>query len=172
MRKIRTELTSAANPPLFAEEDRPRANIRAHLPLLYTWDTYHSMACPTVPCPHPGPNRQNPGRRSGECTLNSCTTWPAPVVPLSNLHRGDMWSRTISTATPHSVLYLDWVFCPHSVFLQQARTQHSLPNLQSKLPSILVFWVMCLSLIQDCAYAKIYPFIYTALCKDLEKKKG
>ena len=29
----------------FAEEDWPRANFLAHLPLLYTWDTYHSMAC-------------------------------------------------------------------------------------------------------------------------------
>ena len=38
LRKISPELTSATNPPLFAEEDWPRANIRAHLPLLYMWD--------------------------------------------------------------------------------------------------------------------------------------
>ena len=44
LRTISPELTSAANPPLFAEEDWPGANIRAHLPLLYTWDAYHSMA--------------------------------------------------------------------------------------------------------------------------------
>ena len=44
LRKISPELTSAANPPLFAEEDWPWANIHAHFPLLYTWDTYHSMA--------------------------------------------------------------------------------------------------------------------------------
>ena len=35
LRKISPELTFAANPPLFAEEDWPWANIRAHLPLLY-----------------------------------------------------------------------------------------------------------------------------------------
>ena len=35
LRKISPELTSTANPPLFAEEDQPLANIRAHLPLLY-----------------------------------------------------------------------------------------------------------------------------------------
>ena len=44
LRKISPELTSVANTPLFAEEDWPWANICAHLPLLYLWDTYHSMA--------------------------------------------------------------------------------------------------------------------------------
>ena len=44
LRKISPELTSAANPPLFAEEDWPRPNIRAHLPLLSMWDACHSMA--------------------------------------------------------------------------------------------------------------------------------
>ena len=43
-RKIRPELTSAANLPLFAEEDWTWANIRAHLPLFYMWDACHSMA--------------------------------------------------------------------------------------------------------------------------------
>ena len=37
LRKMSPELT-AANPPLFAEEDWPWANICAHLPLLYMWD--------------------------------------------------------------------------------------------------------------------------------------
>ena len=36
LRKISPELTTA-NPPLFAEEDWPWANIHAHLPLLYVW---------------------------------------------------------------------------------------------------------------------------------------
>ena len=45
LRKISPELTSAANLPLFTEEDWPWANIHAHLPLLYIWDAYHSMAC-------------------------------------------------------------------------------------------------------------------------------
>ena len=44
LRKISPELITA-NPPLFAEEDWPWANIYAHLPLLYTWDAYHSMSC-------------------------------------------------------------------------------------------------------------------------------
>ena len=43
LRTISPELTTA-NPPLFAEEDWPGANIHAHLHLLYTWDAYHSMA--------------------------------------------------------------------------------------------------------------------------------
>ena len=42
LRKISPELTPVANPPLFAEEDWPRANICVHLPLLYMWDAYHS----------------------------------------------------------------------------------------------------------------------------------
>ena len=54
LRKISPELTSAANPPLLAEEDWPWANIHAHLPLLYMWDACHSMACQVVPCPHLG----------------------------------------------------------------------------------------------------------------------
>ena len=33
--RLAPELTSAANPPLFDEEDWPWANIRAHLPLFY-----------------------------------------------------------------------------------------------------------------------------------------
>ena len=45
LREIRPELTSTVNPPLFAEEDWPWANIHTHLPLLYMWDTCHRMAC-------------------------------------------------------------------------------------------------------------------------------
>ena len=48
LRKISPEITSTNNTPLFAEEDCAWANIRAHLPLLYTWDTYHSMAWQVV----------------------------------------------------------------------------------------------------------------------------
>ena len=59
LRKISSELTSAANPPLFAEEDWPRANIRARLPLLYMWDACHSMACQVV-------RRSTPRIRSGK----------------------------------------------------------------------------------------------------------
>ena len=59
-RKINPELTSAANSPLIAEEDWPWANICAHLPLPYMWDTCHSMACWVVPCLHPGSERANP----------------------------------------------------------------------------------------------------------------
>ena len=61
LRKISPELTCTANPPLFAEEDWPWANIRAHLPLLYMWDAYRSMACQAVPCPHQGSEPANPG---------------------------------------------------------------------------------------------------------------
>ena len=61
-RKISPELTSATNLPLFAEEDWPCAHIHAHLPLLYMWYAYHSMACHAVPCPHPGSELVNPGQ--------------------------------------------------------------------------------------------------------------
>ena len=44
LRKINPEVTSTANPPLFAEEDWPLANMCACLPLLYMWSTCHSMA--------------------------------------------------------------------------------------------------------------------------------
>ena len=64
LRKINPELTSAANPPLFAEEDWPWANIRARLPLLYMWDACHSMACQVVPCLHWDPNLWTLGSRS------------------------------------------------------------------------------------------------------------
>ena len=77
-RKISPELTSTTNPPLFAEEDWPWANISAHLPLLYMWDACHSMACQAVPCPHWDPNQWTPGSRSGTWELNRCTTGPAP----------------------------------------------------------------------------------------------
>ena len=60
LRKISPELRSA-NTPLFAEEDWPWANIRAHLPLFYMWDTCHSMAFWVVPCPHLGSEKANPG---------------------------------------------------------------------------------------------------------------
>ena len=43
LRKISSELTTATPPP-FSEEDWPWVNIHAHLPPLYTWDAYHSMA--------------------------------------------------------------------------------------------------------------------------------
>ena len=79
LRKISLELT-AANPPVFAEEDWPWANIHAHLPLLYTWDTCHSMACQAVPRPHPGSEPANPGCWSRTCELNCCATGPAPVL--------------------------------------------------------------------------------------------
>ena len=48
LRKISPELISAANPPVFAEEDWPWANVHAHLPLLYMWDACHSMAWQAV----------------------------------------------------------------------------------------------------------------------------
>ena len=66
LRKISPKLTTA-NPPLFAEEDWPWANICAHLPLLYMWDAYHSMAfakrCQV--CTQ-DPNRRTPGHQEVE----------------------------------------------------------------------------------------------------------
>ena len=65
-RKISPELTTAPNPPLFAEEDWSWANIHAHLPLLCVWDASQSMACqavhrsaPRIQTSDPGPPKQN-----------------------------------------------------------------------------------------------------------------
>ena len=75
-----------ASPPLFAEEAWPWANIHAHLPLLYTWDTYHSVACQAVPCLHPGSEPVNPGPpRSRTWELNPCATVPAPTYFLKHI---------------------------------------------------------------------------------------
>ena len=79
MRKISPELTSVANPPLFAEEDWPWAHIHAHLPLLYMWDTYNSVACQAVPCPHPGYELANPAteaERASSKTPAAPPGWP------------------------------------------------------------------------------------------------
>ena len=66
LRKISPELTTT-NPPFFAEEDWPWANVHAHLPLLYAWDTYHSMAfakwCHIRTW---DPNQRTPGCQEGE----------------------------------------------------------------------------------------------------------
>ena len=87
LRKISPELTSAANPPLFAEEDCPWANIHVHLPLLYTWDAYHSM--PFAKQCHVciwDLNQQTPGPpRSRTCKLNHCATGLAPQISLLNI---------------------------------------------------------------------------------------
>ena len=71
-KKFSPELT-AANSPLFAEEDWPWAHIHAHLPPLYVRDAYHSMACQAVPRQHAGSKLVNPGHRSGMCALNCCS---------------------------------------------------------------------------------------------------
>ena len=92
LRKISLELTTA-NPPLFAEEAWPRANIHAHLPLLYTWDAYHSMACHTVPCLRLGSEPVNlRPLRSGTCALNRCATGLAPTRTM--FKEGNMRSES------------------------------------------------------------------------------
>ena len=80
LRKISPELTSAANPPFFAEEDWPWANIRAHLPPLYMWDTYHSMACQVIAMSAPGIRTGEP--RAAEAGCLHLTTVP-PGQPHS-----------------------------------------------------------------------------------------
>ena len=57
--KIYSELTFATNPPLFAEEAWPWANMHVHLPLLYMWDACHSTAWHAV-------HRSAPGIPTGE----------------------------------------------------------------------------------------------------------
>ena len=84
LRKIGPELTSAANTPLFVEEDWPWANICAHLSLLSLWDACHSVAWWAVPCPHPGSELVNPG--PPKRAFNRCATGLAPNL-TSNMPR-------------------------------------------------------------------------------------
>ena len=97
-RKISPELNTA-NPPLFAEEDWPWANICVHLPLLYIWDAYHSMACQAVPCWHQDPNRRTLGHRGGMCELNCCATGPTPEIVYTFTKRANFtileWQKSI-----------------------------------------------------------------------------
>ena len=65
-RKISPQLTTAS-PPLFAEEAWLWANVHAHLPLVYTWDTYHSMAAKQCHVRTRDPNQWTLGRREAEC---------------------------------------------------------------------------------------------------------
>ena len=78
-KKISPELTSAANPPLFAEEDWPWASICAHLPLLYMWTAYHSMACQAVH--RSTPRIQSSETRATEVERENLTAAP-PASPF------------------------------------------------------------------------------------------
>ena len=119
-RKISPELTTA-NPPLFSEKDWPWTNIHAHLPLLYTWDAYHSMAfCQAVPCLHPGSESSNPRPlRSRTCELNCCTTRPAPWLLFLKLQLSSTYylslaflmSITLSTFSPTRCNLLIYYAC-------------------------------------------------------------
>ena len=84
LRKISPELTTA-NPPLFAEEDWPWAKIHDHLPLLYAWDTYHSMVCQAVPSPHLRSEWANPQLpRSERAHLTAAPPgWPLKIYLLN-----------------------------------------------------------------------------------------
>ena len=73
MRKISPELTTA-NPSLFAEEGWPWANICAHLPLLYMWDTTSACLVKWCHVHTQDPNRRTPGCRRGTCELNRWAT--------------------------------------------------------------------------------------------------
>ena len=60
VRKLSPELRSDVNPPPFAKEDWPWANICAHFPLLFIWDSataWPDKRCVTV---HPGSEPVNP----------------------------------------------------------------------------------------------------------------
>ena len=76
LRKISPELTSTANPPLFAEEDWAWADICAHLPLLYVWDACHSMACQGV-------RRSAPGIQTGKARTTKAERENLTAAPLS-----------------------------------------------------------------------------------------
>ena len=99
LRKISPELT-AANPPLFAEEDWPWANIHDHLPLLYMWDACHSMACQAVHVCTRDPNQPTPGHQSGMCVLNH---WAMGLAPFCLLSRAALRLKFLPSSF-HSIL--------------------------------------------------------------------
>ena len=85
LRKISPELTSA-NPPLFAEEDWPWANICAHLPVLYIWDACRSMAfAKQCHVRAQDPNWWTPARREAERVRLTAVPpgWPPSPLLLS-----------------------------------------------------------------------------------------
>ena len=49
------------------------------------------MACQAVPCSHRDGNQQTPGRRSGMCELNRCTTRPAQLFIFEGLSEDFVW---------------------------------------------------------------------------------
>ena len=80
LRKVSPELTSAANPPLFAEEDWPWTNI---VPIFL----YFICGMPATAWLAKGRrvctedlNHRTLGRRSGTCELNCCATRPATPI--------------------------------------------------------------------------------------------
>ena len=81
LRKISLELTSAANPPVFAEEDWPWANIRAHLLICYMWDACHSMAWQEVHRSAPGIRTSEPRAAKVKCVNLTAAPLVRPPNP-------------------------------------------------------------------------------------------
>ena len=86
LRKTGPELTSV---PIYFHS--------CHLPLLYMWNAYHSMACQVVPVRTRDPNQQTLGCQNGMCALNHCAIRPAPELYLINrlLYIFDSQFRTV-----------------------------------------------------------------------------
>ena len=101
--KLSPELTSAANTPLFAEEDWPWANIQVHLPLVYMWDTCHSMAWQAMCSSAPSIWTGKPWATKAEC-MNLTAAAP-----------GQLLLSTFKTSVHHEILplakcYIAFVF--------------------------------------------------------------
>ena len=123
MRKISPELTTA-NPPLFAEKDWPWANIRSHLPLLYMWDAYHSMAFAKRCHVHTwDPNWQTLGHR--EVERANLTTAP-PGLPLEykilNLLGEVVWAGVSVKLSNPSLVTLFYALCTSAILGMYVRT--------------------------------------------------
>ena len=74
LRKMSPELTSAASPPLSAEEHWPWANIHAHLPLLYMWGCLPQHGLPSGAMSIPGIRTGEP--RAAKAERAHLTTAP------------------------------------------------------------------------------------------------
>ena len=78
LRKINPELTCAVNPPLFAEEDWPWANICTHLPLLFTCGMPATASHKRWVGPHRGSELVNPGLPKQNVGTKPLCHWAGP----------------------------------------------------------------------------------------------
>ena len=113
-KKISPELSFATNPPPFADEGCPWANICAHLPLLYMWN-----ACHSIPEIWPG----EPWATEAECAnltaappgqpLPKCSLSPPSSIKLDFTWGICLRSRNFKVIAPTIIQKVCFKILPH-----------------------------------------------------------